>query len=131
VLDTPAQPVTVRGACARALGRIPDPGALDAIKQRLAASDDVRSGLITALGLLGCDAAWQSRGPAFASVAPGIRKGCAEARVDELKRPNADVEGIGFALAMVAWPESLAAAQAVTQDAKVIEPLKAALARQK
>ncbi len=128
-LDDKTQSITVREACARALGRIPNQGALDAIRQRIATSDDLRSGLVTALGLLGCDAVWVSRGAAYASIAPGIRQGCAETLVDELKRPNADVEGIGFALALVAWPPSLAAAEAVTKDAKVIEPLKAALSR--
>ncbi len=146
VLDNRAEGADVREACARALGRVADDRALDAIKSRLGAAQDedaqVRRSLITGLGILGTEWTWKARGRAFGPMADRIRKGCAEALVEALKRWPGESDALGMALALTAWAPSQEAVEAIAGDdaadaqsrsaaRAVLEPLKMAVARQK
>jgi hypothetical protein len=117
-LDDARQPETVRAACARALGRIPDAAALDAIRARLdGAAGEVRRGLLTALGILGSAGGWDARGKDSAALGDAIRRGCADTLVAALKTAPEEGEIIGRGLAMTAWPDSVAALKTLSSDA--------------
>lgn len=122
-------PLEVRRACARALGRVPTLGALDAIRFRLGADPDLDLDLVTALGLLGSEWGWKSRG---AGSGKKIRKGCADALVQQITRIPGHSDSIGRALALVAWPESLARVEALKElpaAREILLPLRRALGR--
>jgi len=132
----------LREACARAIGRVPEREALDAIRSRLATERDdlVRRSLIHGLGILGSSWGWDSRKNVAAGKADEIRKACAEALVDVLSRLPSEQETIGLALGMVAWPDSENAVEALASSssadvkdaaAKVLPVLKRALSRRK
>lgn len=114
VLDDERRPAPVRGACARALGRVPHAAALEAIRARL--ESPRRAELLTALGILGSSWAWNARGPAYAETANEIRKSCADLLVDALKTTPEHAEVIGRALAMTAWPRSVDAVEKMAQE---------------
>jgi HEAT repeat protein len=119
ILDDATQPAAVREACARAVGRIPDPAALDAIIARVAGEKDaqIRRSFLHGLGLLGSSWAWESRGKASAATADRVRAGCADALVEALRRTPAESETVGIALSLTAWPASLAAVESLASDA--------------
>jgi len=118
IIDDAAQSPAVREACARALGRIPDPSALDAIVARVPSEKDaqVRRSYLHGLGLLGSSWAWESRGKATAATADRVRAGCADALLEALRRTPAESETIGIALSLTAWPSSLAALESLSSD---------------
>jgi len=128
ILDDATQPAAVREACARALGRIADPAALDAIVNRAAGEKDaqVRRSFLQGLGLLGSSWAWESRGKALAATADRVRAGCADALVEALRRVPAESETIGIALSLTAWPASLAAVESLASDASASPEARAA-----
>ena len=119
ILDDAAQPAAVREGCARALGRIADASALDAIRSRLAGEKDaqVRRSLLHGLGILGSAWGWQSRGKDVAALADAVRAGCAETLVDALKSHPEESETIGTALSMTKWAASLKSVEALAVDA--------------
>jgi len=118
VLDDGSQPAAVREACARALGRIADPAALDAIRARIEAEKDVqtRRSFFDGLGILGSAWGWRSRGKASAATADRVRAGCADLLVQMLRQAPEESESIGRALGMTAWPASLKAVEALAAD---------------
>ncbi len=128
ILDDAAQPPAVREACARALGRIADMAALDAVRARLADEKDaqVRRSYLHGLGLLGSSWAWESRGKNLAPLADAVRAGCAEALVESLKRSPADSETIGIALSMVKWAASLKSVESLATDSTASADVRAA-----
>jgi hypothetical protein len=127
-LDDASQPAGTREACARALGRIPDPAALDALRSRLATEKDaqIRRSCLTGLGLLGSSWGWTARGKGVAAVADAVRAGCADALVDAIRRQPAEAETIGLGLSLTAWPASLKAVEALTTDPASTPEVKAA-----
>jgi len=118
ILDDGAQPAAVREACARALGRIADPAALDAIRTRFEVEKDVqtRRSFLDGLGILGSAWGWRARGKAEAATADRIRAGCADLLVQALRQAPEESESIGRALAMTAWPASLKAVESLSAD---------------
>jgi hypothetical protein len=108
VLDRASEPAAVRGACARALGRVPDLLALEAIRARLQDAG-IRVPLLSALGWLGSEWGWKARGPAAADLAARVRQGAAETLIEALGRWPEEEETISRALALVAWEPSLRA----------------------
>ena len=124
-LDDRAQPVAVREACARGLGRVADPAALDAIRSRLGEAD-VRRSLLQALGLLGSAWGWDARGAARAPTADLVRRGCADALMGALRQAPEESAAIGTALSMTAWPDSLGAVEALASDATATAAQRAA-----
>src|SRR5262245_30085240 len=131
ILDDATQPAPVREACARALGRIADATALDAIRARLAGEKDaqVRRSLLHGLGILGSAWGWEARGKETAGLAESVRAGCADALVDALKRYPAESETIGIALSMTRWAASLKNVESLATDAAVSEDVRAAAAK--
>ncbi len=105
-------PLQVRQACARALGRVPSMNALRAIQARLGNPELDRS-LISALGILGSAWGWKSRGKNLGGT---IRQGCAETLVSQISRVPEHAETIGRSLALVAWPPSLEALEAMQDN---------------
>jgi len=144
-LDDRKQPASVREACARALGRVPDDAALEALRSRLGAANEdptVRRSLIAGLGFLGTAWAWNARGNQLAPKADRIRRGCAEALVEAVRRYPEYSDAISIALSLTAWPESVADVETLASDLNtdaavrdtarsVLEPLKRAVARRK
>ncbi|HZN62961.1 MAG TPA: hypothetical protein VFC90_11210 [Planctomycetota bacterium] len=131
ILDDGTQPAPVREACARALGRIADASALDAIRTRLAGEKDaqVRRSFLHGLGILGSAWGWSARGKETAGLAESMRAGCAETLVDALKKFPAESETIGIALSMTAWEPSLAAVETISGDSTASPEVRAAAAQ--
>ena len=127
-LDDGAQPAGTREACARALGRIADPSALDAIRSRLATEKDatVRRSYLTGLGILGSSWGWQARGKGVAAMADAVRAGCAEALVEAIRRHPEESETIATALSLTAWPASLKPVESLASDGGASPEAKAA-----
>jgi HEAT repeat protein len=121
ILDDATQPAAVREACARAIGRIADPAALEAVRARLADEKDpqVRRSYLHGLGILGSAWGWESRGKDVASIAETIRAGCAETLVESIRRYPAESETIGIALSMTKWAASLKSVEALTTNSSV------------
>ena len=121
ILDDATQPPGVREACARALGRIADLAALEAVRARLDGEKDaqVRRSYLHGLGILGSSWAWESRGKEVAALADAVRAGCAETLVDSLKRHPAESETIGRSLGMTGWSASLKAVESLAVDSAV------------
>jgi hypothetical protein len=117
-LDDGAQPAGTREACGRALGRIADPSALDAIRSRLPTEKDarVRRSYLTGLGILGSSWGWASRGKGVAAMADAVRAGCAEALVDAIRRHPEESETLGTALSLTAWPASLKSVESLASE---------------
>jgi hypothetical protein len=128
LLDDTTLSSAVREACARALGRIPDPSALEAIRTRLANEKDaqVRRSFVQGLGILGSAWGWESRGKEVASVADAVRAGCAETLVEAILRHPAEAETLGVALAMTAWEPSLKSVESLAGDATASADVKTA-----
>jgi len=128
ILDETPQSASVREACARALGRVADASALEAIRTRVNGEKDalVRRSFLHGLGILGSSWAWTSRGKEAASMAETVRAGCAETLVDAIRRHPAESETIGMALAMTAWAPSLASVESLATDGSVSSDVKAA-----
>jgi hypothetical protein len=118
-LDAPGSSTAIREACARALGRVPDPAALEAIRARLAQEKDdlVRRSFLVGLGILGSSWGWEARGKESVSIANVVRAGCAEALVEALRRHPAEAETIGSGLSMTAWAPSQKALEGLAADA--------------
>ena len=117
-LDGAGEPADLREACARALGRVPDPAAVDAIRSRLGDRDtQVRQSLLSALGWLGSEWGWKARGPDAAALGDRVRQGCADALVESLRNAPEEIETVQRALALTAWSGSRAALEKLGADA--------------
>ena len=128
ILNDGTQPAAVREACARAIGRIADPAALEAVRARLGDEKDlqVRRSYLHGLGILGSAWGWESRGKDVASIADSVRAGCAETLVESIRRHPSESQTIGIALSMTKWPASLASVESLAKDASVSEEVRAA-----
>jgi hypothetical protein len=128
LLDDGSKPPTVREACARALGRIADVSALDAIRARVGAERDpqTRRSYLQGLGILGSAWGWQSRGKATAATADQVRSGCAELLVQMLHQHPEESESIGQSLGMTAWPASLKSVETLAADGSASAEARAA-----
>ena len=128
ILDDGTQPAAVREACARAIGRIADPAALEAVRARLGDEKDlqVRRSYLHGLGILGSAWGWESRGKDVASIADSVRAGCAETLVESIRRHPSESQTIGIALSMTKWAASLASVESLAKDASVSEEVRTA-----
>jgi hypothetical protein len=131
ILDDATQPAAVREACARALGRIADASALDAIRARLAGEKDaqVRRSYLHGLGILGSAWGWEARGKDAGALADTVRAGCAETLLDSLKSHPEESETIGTALSMTRWAPSLKAVEGLASDATASADVRAAASK--
>jgi hypothetical protein len=131
-LDEKTESTAVRDACARALGRVPDRTALDAIEARLSAmyeDPQVHRSLLCALGLLGSSWGWESRGEALKETAETLRARCNDLLLSALRSEPAEAETIGEALALVAWPSAADSVARLADDSAATPAQRQAAAR--